>query len=128
MLLEGLDGIEGLTSREQLLEIARLDVAIARKDEDLARVVINQMPALFGAHRISADAAIAPGIDAISRVISAGVAAGEFVAEFDPATLSRLLLASLSAFEQEALSDTRTIGLDDVVDLVDRHFVVGLLP
>lgn len=126
-LLASVDFATGLTAREQLLEIARLDVEIASKDPDLAAVIIYQMPALSGTHRSAADAALAPGIDALSLVIAAGINDGEFSDSFDAHTFGRLFLAALSAIEQEALAGTSAIGLDDVVPVVDRHFIAGLL-
>ena len=114
------------TARERLLAIAALDVEVARKDPDLARVVVQQTSALAGVHRVAVDEAIAPGLDLLTAAIRAGLESGEFSSPHDAPTLARLFLGVLSSFELEALTASAVVELDDVVDLVDRHFVQGL--
>ena len=126
-LLAGFVTANGVTAREQLLEIARLDVEIARKDLDLARVVINQLPGLVGDHRVGVETAIGPGIDLLTAVIVAGQERGEVLAGQSARTLARLFLNVLSAIEQEALASDSELGLDDVLPLVDGCFLRGLV-
>lgn len=118
----------GRDAAGDLREIARLDVEIARKDPALARVVINQVPALASTHHGAVTAAIAPGIDLLAGVIAAGQAADRVTDAHRPGTLARLFLTTLSGIEQEALSDDGDLTLDDVVDLVDRLCITGLRP
>jgi len=127
-LVAGFVSDERRTAAEDLLEIARLDVEIARKDPDLARVVINQLPGLATQHASTTAHAIEPGIDLITSVISSGQARGELTTSHEPRTLARLFLATLSAIEQEALDDGTTVTLDDVVSLTDELIVRGLRP
>ena len=115
------------TGRDRVLAIAALDVEIARRDPDLARVVVQQMPALGTSHRAAAEAAIAPGLGLLADAIATGVASGEFRSDHAPAVLARLFLAALSSFELEALGPDSAVELDHVVDLVDRHFLSGLV-
>lgn len=109
-----------------LIEIARLDAEIARKDPDLARVVINQLPALASDQRPALLAAIEPGIGLLTDVIATGQAQGEIDERFPATTLARLFLATLSAIEQEALDQASELTLDDVVPLVERTQLAGL--
>lgn len=125
-LVAGFVSDEGRTATDDLLEIARLDVEIARKDHDLARVVINQLPSLATEHAASAAHAIEPGVDLIASVIAAGQRANEIEKGRAPQTLARLFLTSLSAIEQEALNADTEITLDDVVDITDQMIVTGL--
>ena len=113
--------------RGQLLGLAELDVEIARKDPDLALVVVQQMPALLASHHTEVFDAIGPGLDLLAAICREGLAAGDFASPYSPEVLARLFLASLSAFETEALIPDPIITLDDVVDMVDRHFVAGLI-
>jgi len=115
------------SARERLLAIARLDVEIARKDPDLSLVVVQQMPALLASHGEAVVASIAPGLELLTQLMAEGLADGEFSSDLGPEVLARLFLTSLSAFETEALMPDPIVTLDDVVDLVDVHFITGLL-
>lgn len=125
-LVAGFVSDEGRTAGGDLREIARLDAEIARKDPDLARVIINQLPSLAAQHAATTARAIEPGIQLIASVISCGQQRGEIATGHGPSTLARLFLATLSAIEQEALDDSTTITLDDVVSLTDELVVQGL--
>jgi AcrR family transcriptional regulator len=114
------------SARDQLLAIASIDVEIARKDRDLARVVVQQMPALLGSHSESTLAAIGPGVDLLSSIFDHGIASGEFCSPHPAPVLARLFLNAMSAYEMEALMPDPILLLDDVVDLLDRHFLKGL--
>ena len=113
--------------RDQLLGLAELDVDIARKDPDLARVVVQQMPALLASHHTEVFDTIGAGLELLAAVFRDGQTAGEFASPHSPEVLARLFLAALSAFETEALMVDPIITLDDVVDMVDRHFIAGLV-
>lgn len=127
LLAEAFDSEYSTSARVQLLRIAELDVEIARKDPDLARVVVQQMPALAGHHSVSVARSISAGLDLLTGVIARGLASGELTSPHSASTLARLFLAALSAMEMEALLPDAPIRLDDVVELVDRHFVAGLV-
>lgn len=114
------------TAAGDLLEIARLDVEIARKDPDLARVVINQLPGLATEHAATMALAIEPGIGLIASVVASGQQTGEITAGHEPNTLARIFLATLSAIEQEALNDSTDVTLDDVGQLCDDLVIRGL--
>lgn len=117
---------EDATAREQLLALAAIDVEIARKDRDLARVVVQQMPALLGSHAESTLRAIRPGVELLTDIFDHGLTNAEFSSSHGPAVLARLFLDALSAYEMEALVPDPIIQLDDVVELLDQHFVKGL--
>lgn len=127
LMSDGGRGAPDGSVRDRLLDIARLDVAVARKDPDLALVVVQQMPALLASHRDAVLHAIGPGLDLLADIFADGVRGGEVVSPHEPAVLARLFLAALSAFETEALMPEPVISLDDVVDLVDRHFLGGIV-
>ena len=127
LLAAGFDPDASTSARSQLLQIAALDVSIARKDPDLARVVIQQMPALADRHSEAVSAAISNGLDLLATVIGSGLKSGELHSDLPPASLARLFLSSLSAVELETFAPDSPITLDDVVPLVDRHFLNGLL-
>ena len=55
-----------------------------------------------------------------------GLERGELASEQPASALARLFLGTLSAFELEALIPDAVVDLDDVVDLVDRHFLRGM--
>lgn len=117
-----------VSGRAALWEVAEADVAIAQENPDLARVVIQQMPALVGPHRAACDQAIEPGLAFVSGVIADAVARREFVTDLPAREVARLWLASLSVLELEALDPESALELDQVVALVDRHFTGGLCP
>lgn len=127
LIVDAIDDVGASTAREQLLVIARLDIEIARKDPDLARVVVQQMPALFASHQHAVLSSIGPGLDPLIATIEEGLRSGEFVSELTSASVARLFLATLSTLEAEALTPDPVIALDDVADLVDRHFLAGLV-
>lgn len=127
LLASGFDPTASTTAREQLLQIAALDVDLARKDPDLARVVVQQTPALTGANGDAVNDAVAPGLDLVADVIVRGLASGEFASTQPATTLARLFLGVLSAIELEALVPDVRIQLDDVHGLIDRHFIAGLV-
>ena len=114
------------SARDRLLDVARLDVAIARKDPELALVVVQQMPALLASHREAVLGAIGPGLDLLAEIFDAGLRSGEFTSPHTPTVLARLFLTSLSAVETEALMPEPVISLDDVAEIVDHHFLRGL--
>lgn len=116
-----------LSARERLLAIAALDVEIARKDPDLARVVVQQMSALGSSHRAAVEAAVAPGLTLLADAFVDGLESGEFASTHEAPTLARLFLGALSSFELEALAPDPAVTLDDVVDLIDLHFIRGVL-
>ena len=115
------------SAREELFAIVELDVDVARKDPDLARVVVSQLPGLFGDHRAAVEVAIGPGIEHVAQVMRSGQERGELRLDQPSETLARLFLATVSAFEQEALDDASEVCLDDVVDLIDSCFLQGLI-
>lgn len=125
-LVAGFVPDESRSAGGDLLEIAQLDTEIARKDPDLARVVINQLPGLATQHASNAAQAIEPGIELIASVISSGQQRREITTGREPHTLARLFLATLSAIEQEALDEDTSITLDDVVVLTEKLIVQGL--
>lgn len=125
-LVAGFVPDESRSAGGDLLEIAQLDTEIARKDPDLARVVINQLPGLATQHASNAAQAIEPGIELIASVISSGQQRREITTGREPHTLARLFLATLSAIEQEALDEDTSITLDDVVALTEKLIVQGL--
>lgn len=131
LLVEGIDrtdeGPAAPSARDRLLEIATLDVEIARKDPDLARVIVQQMPSLTTSHREAVDRSIDQGLCLLDEVFERGLADGEICSSQSPAALSRLFLGALSAFELEALLPGAAVELDAVVDLVDQHFIAGLM-
>lgn len=114
------------TASGDLLEVARLDVDIARKDPELAAVVINQLPGLVDRHRRSVEAAIGAGLDLLVAIIERGQAIGEFRHDYSASTLARLFLATLTAVEQEAVTGESDITLDAVPRLIDP-VVKGLM-
>ena len=126
LLETGYDPERSTSARQQLLQIAELDVEMARKDPALARVVVQQMPALTGSHNESVMTAIQSGIDILIDVIGSGISTGEFSSALGIPALARLFLGTLSAIEMEALLPDPAIEFDDVVELVDRHFIQGL--
>lgn len=126
LLVDGFDPHRSDSARDQLLQIAELDVQIARKDPDLARVVVQQMPALTGRHNELVSAAIGTGVDLLTAIIHHGLSTGEFESGQSARTLARLFLSSLSAIELEALLPNASITFDEVVELLDQHFVSGL--
>lgn len=128
LLSSSYDPSGAATPRQRLLEIVRIDTEIARKDPDLARVVVQHTQALGVSHREAVAEAVAPAVDLLTDVIGAGIAVGELVSDVAPATLARLFLGVVSAFELEALAGSGDLTLDDVVELVDRHFIAGLQP
>jgi|LWDU01.1.fsa_nt_gi AcrR family transcriptional regulator len=125
-LVEAYERLDHDSAGARLLSIARLDTEVARSDPDLARVVVQQMPSLVGSHREAAHEAIRPGVDLLSEVFADGLGSGEFTSPHPPATLARLFLGILSAFELEALAPDPGVTLDDVVVLVEEHFIRGL--
>ena len=125
-LVAGFVPDESRSAGGDLLEIAQLDTEIARKDPDLARVVINQLPGLATQHASTAAQAIEPGIELIASVISSGQQRREITTGREPHTLARLFLATLSAIEQEALDEDTSITLDDVVALTEELIIQGL--
>jgi len=128
LLVEAVNAIPEGTANNRLLEIARVDIEIARKDPDLARVVVQQMPALAGADRDATWAAVQAGVDLLESEFSVGLKSGEFKSGHSARTLARLFLGTLSGFELEALQPDATISLDDVIDLLAKHFLAGLKP
>ncbi len=114
------------SARERLRAVAALDVEITRKDPDLARVVMQHVPALSSTHREAIDAAVGPGVDLLAETIAGGLDSGEFRSRHQPTSLARLFLGVLSVVEQEALLPDTGIELDDVVDLTDTLFIEGL--
>ncbi len=128
LLADAIDEQWSGAASDELVAIAALDVEIARKDPDLARVVVQQTSALVGTHRAAVDAAIAPGLELLAATFARGLEAGEFISDHPPQTLARLFLATLSAYEVEALVADGAVRLDDVVGLVDHHFIRGLRP
>jgi AcrR family transcriptional regulator len=127
LLAAGFDPGHTASARERLLQIAALDVEIARKDPDLARVVVQQTPALTGANSDAVADSVAAGLDLVADVIARGLATGEFESPLPTRTLARLFLGALNAVELEALLPGATIGLHDVEQLIDRHFLGGLV-
>ncbi len=126
-LVEGFVPDEGRSAADDLLEIARLDVEIARKDPDLARVVINHVPPLADQHRASLESALEPGLALLVEVVSWGQSVGSLADTDSPLTVARLFLALLSGIEQEALAQGTQLSLDDVVPMVDRLVVSGFV-
>jgi AcrR family transcriptional regulator len=114
------------SARQRLLSLATIDVDIAREDPDLARVVVQQMPALAGTHRSDADAAVWTGLELLTTTFADGLASGELSSKLPPKTLARLFLTVLSSYESEALLPVPSLSLDDVVDLVDVTFLAGV--
>lgn len=115
-----------LSAAEQLVEIARLDTEIARKDPDLARVVGQHMPSLMGSHAAAVEAAVAPLVELTTTVCAAGMARDELTSPHGPLAVARLFLTTLSSFQTEALLPEPTIQLDDVAGLIHQHFISGL--
>ena len=127
LLVTGFDAGAGGTARSKLRQIADLDVEIARKDPDLARVVVQQMPSLTSNQNTAVTTALSDGLGLLTTVIDDGLRTGEFSSPRPAAVLARLFLATLSAYELEALVPDPVIALDDVVALADRHFLAGLV-
>jgi AcrR family transcriptional regulator len=127
LLAGAVDRSVPIPARNQLRRIAELDVEIARKDPDLARVVVQHMPALTGTHNAAVAASVSEGLDLLATVIDEGLSSGELTSAHGAATLARLFLGVLSALEMEALLPDPTIHLDDVVELFDHHFLAGLV-
>lgn len=126
-LMSGPDTMpDGAPARERLLAIALHDVEIARKDPELALVVVQQMPALLASHREAVLDAIEPGLELLTAVFADGLGSGEFTSPHGATVLARLFLTTLSAFEVEALMPDPIVPLDAVAELVDRHFLGGL--
>ena len=126
LLASGFEPTAATTARGRLLHIAALDVEIATKDPDLARIVVQQTPALTGADGEALNDSVAAALDLAAAVIGEGLATGEFEATQPPHTLARLFFGALNSLELEALVPHATIRLDEVEQLIDRHFIAGL--
>ena len=127
LLASGFDADAAPTARGRLLQLAALDVELARKDPDLARVVVQHTPALTGANSEAVAEAVAAGLEVVAGVIAGGLASGEFQSSLAAETLARLFFGALNALEHEALLPGATIELDQVEQLIDRHFLAGLM-
>jgi len=126
LLADAAHSIQAASARDRVLEIAAIDVEIARKDPDLARVVVLHMPALVGSDREATWSAVEPGLNLLEVEFARGLKRGEFLSRQSAPALARLFFGNLSAFELEALQPEALISLDDVVELLDRHFMAGL--
>jgi len=126
LLVESALLVDAPDCRSALREIVSLDVEAARRDPDLARVVVQHLPALAGSSRSAAFDALASGLDLLASVFEAGLDTGEFASRYPPETLARLFLDMASTLELEALMDDQIIDLDEVVELLDTHFLSGL--
>ncbi len=125
LLVDAIDAEPQGSARQRLRRVAELDVEIARKDPDLALVVVQQMPTLVVSHASAVNAALEPGLARLAAIVRAGLEAGEFRSAQSADTIVRLFLSTLSSFELEALLPDTEFALDDVVGLLDRHFLEG---
>lgn len=126
LLASGYPAGADTSARQRLLDVAALDVEIATKDPDLARVVVQHTPALTGANGEAVNNSVSAALELVGKVIGDGLASGEFVSSHLPRTLARIFLGALNALELEALVPGASLRLDEVLDLIDIHFIKGL--